>query len=276
MLGPDQVSNADAADQGDFALPRIRPEAIARTLRREILIGVHPPGARLPERQIAERFAVSRGPVREALRLLAQERLVALEVYRGARVAQLSREEIIDMFELRAALLALAARLAAERASPDQIARFAAAVRVLADLAAAGAPADVLVKQGSIASALLVDASGSPELRAVLNEVSRKSRWHYTQIGLQRLGAAIEAARNWRRAADRVVARDGPGAEAALRETLRFVQNRALEVLDGERRGKTPRAHSARRDSPVRRVKRGHRGHPSNPNANPAVWDGKE
>ncbi len=92
-------------------------------LRDRILQGEFPPGARLVEGRLSEEMAVSRIPVREALRALAAEGLVTLEPRRGASVAVLSDELAYYMVEVRAALEGLNARLAAERRDETAIAR---------------------------------------------------------------------------------------------------------------------------------------------------------
>jgi DNA-binding GntR family transcriptional regulator len=88
---------------------------IESALLEDIAIGAVEPGARLDETRLAERFGVSRTPVREALnRLTAQGVLVAGEK-RGVRVAQYSREELAQMFEAMHEIEALCAGLAAQR-----------------------------------------------------------------------------------------------------------------------------------------------------------------
>lgn len=79
------------------------------------------PGQRLPEISIAKRLEVSRTPVREALRRLANEGLVVLIPNGGARLASPSKQEIQDAFELRVYLECLAARKAAQNITPVQI-----------------------------------------------------------------------------------------------------------------------------------------------------------
>ena len=72
-----------------------------RALRREILGGAFAPGDRLVEEQITRRFQISRAPLREALRLLAQQGLVEHLPRRGVRVATLSDTDVDELFELR-------------------------------------------------------------------------------------------------------------------------------------------------------------------------------
>lgn len=104
-------------------------------VRRGIVEGRYRPGERLVEQRLAEELDLSRTPVREAFRRLQAEGLVVVEPNRGVRVRGLSVDEIGDLYELRARLEALAAELAAVRATPEELAelaeaetRFAAAV----------------------------------------------------------------------------------------------------------------------------------------------------
>src|SRR5512134_2475327 len=86
---------------------RTLPAAIADRLRELIIQGDLAPGARLNERQLCERMDVSRTPLREALRLLAHEGLVAMIPNRGAFVAHMSPEAVRQSFEIMGALEAL-------------------------------------------------------------------------------------------------------------------------------------------------------------------------
>lgn len=91
------------------------PLQVAEHLGARIIEGVHAPGSRLREIELAEAFNVSRATIREALRLLEQRGLVRIQPQRGAHVTQLSAKELDDLFEVRASLLATASRLVAER-----------------------------------------------------------------------------------------------------------------------------------------------------------------
>ncbi len=79
-------------------------EVTTRALREEILAGTLPPGQRLIEEQIRLRFAISRAPLREALRSLAQQGLVEHLPRRGTRVTELSDTDIEQLFGIRHAL----------------------------------------------------------------------------------------------------------------------------------------------------------------------------
>ena len=90
-------------------------DALVDALRREILDGELPAGAWLRERELCESYRVARHSLRAALRALAAEGLVRIEPHRGARVTELSADDVRWLYELRAALELEAAHLALER-----------------------------------------------------------------------------------------------------------------------------------------------------------------
>jgi DNA-binding GntR family transcriptional regulator len=98
-------------------------DKLASQLHARVLSGELPSGTRLRQEALAEEFGVSRTPVREALRKLQADGLIELQPNRGAVVRGLSPREIRDAYEVRAALEALAARLAAERVTREQLDR---------------------------------------------------------------------------------------------------------------------------------------------------------
>lgn len=90
-------------------------------MKEAIISGEFKPGERLMEVQLASRLGVSRTPVREAIRKLELEGLVIMVPRRGAYVSDLSQKDILEVFEVRTALEGLAASLAAERMSNEEI-----------------------------------------------------------------------------------------------------------------------------------------------------------
>jgi DNA-binding GntR family transcriptional regulator len=90
-------------------------DSLADALRREILDGERPAGTRLVEQELCAQYGAARHSVRAALRALAAEGLIRVEPNRGARVATLTPEDIVGLYELRTALETEAARLALER-----------------------------------------------------------------------------------------------------------------------------------------------------------------
>lgn len=90
-------------------------DIVFHTLRKAIITGELPPGERLMETQLGEKLGVSRTPIREAIRKLELEGLVVMVPRKGAQVAQFTQKDIKDVLEVRAALEALAVRLACKR-----------------------------------------------------------------------------------------------------------------------------------------------------------------
>lgn len=97
-------------------------ERVLAGLRQDIIAGRLRPGDRLVERELAERFGVSRVPVREAIRALVTEGFVHFETPRRTVVRRLTPTEVKELFELREALEVYAAALAAARATPEDLA----------------------------------------------------------------------------------------------------------------------------------------------------------
>ncbi|MEX2542950.1 MAG: GntR family transcriptional regulator [Trueperaceae bacterium] len=92
----------------------LAPEQVTARLREAITSGVLRPGERINQAELAQRFGVSRMPVREALRRLHAEGLVTLLPYRSAIVSGLSVRELREIYEMRMALEVLALRIGCE------------------------------------------------------------------------------------------------------------------------------------------------------------------
>lgn len=86
-----------------------------------ILEGELAPGSRIIETRVAKELGVSQAPVREALRGLTTLGIVEMEPYRGARVRQPSKTDLVEAMEVRAELEALAAKQAATRITADEL-----------------------------------------------------------------------------------------------------------------------------------------------------------
>src|SRR5688572_7290779 len=128
-----QVPGADAKVSPAKATGRqlmTLPEQIAEQIFTSIAQGEYAPGDRIREEALSEQFEVSRGPVREALRILEKDGVVRILPNRGAHVTQLSVKEVDDIFEIRRIL---SGRMIA-RLTADEAAQLAAAME--ADLRA--------------------------------------------------------------------------------------------------------------------------------------------
>mgnify|MGYP000235737971 CR=1 FL=1 len=111
-----------------------KADDIARVLEDEIVAGVIAPATVLRQEQLSERFAVSRTPVREALRRLAALGLVSFEPNRGVRVRSISPAELREAHLVRAELEALATEAATPRMSREDLASLDRAERRFSEL----------------------------------------------------------------------------------------------------------------------------------------------
>lgn len=134
LRGPSTNSENDAERR--FA-PRTLPDQVAEELGAEIVSGRRKAGERLVELDLARDFGVSRGPIREAIRILERRRLVEVRPRRGAYIRPLSLKSVADLFNVRTALSMLAVRTMAT--SPvesflDTLARRCDELKVLVDV----------------------------------------------------------------------------------------------------------------------------------------------
>jgi DNA-binding GntR family transcriptional regulator len=146
-MNSSKSSLALAADLADtepvatsFAIERpVLHDAVTGAMRKMIVEGTLPPGARLNERDLCALLGVSRTPLREALKVLAAEGLVEHQPNRGATVAVLEAQDVSDMFDLLGCLEAYAGELACERINPDELAQLEAMTEEMAGCHARGA-----------------------------------------------------------------------------------------------------------------------------------------
>ncbi len=119
---------------------------VADILRRQIVLGQLPDGARLVEDDLASRFGVSRGPIREAFTTLERERLVRTRPGKGTYVRSLTEDSVRQLFAVRTILEVQAAEQAARRVAeePEQAAILEALVERFARAAAEGRMAQIV------------------------------------------------------------------------------------------------------------------------------------
>jgi DNA-binding GntR family transcriptional regulator len=96
-------------------------EEVYEAVRRDIMDGTFPPGDLLKERELAEKYGVSKTPVREALSLLEQDELVKVIPRAGYMVTQLTLRDLQEVRRLRVTLEAMAARLAVKRITEKEL-----------------------------------------------------------------------------------------------------------------------------------------------------------
>lgn len=200
-----------------FSQPRRTTHQFVReTLRRAILSGALPGGARLVQADIAAQLDVSTTPVREALRDLAADGLILFDPHRGAIVHELDMTELTEVYEIRKALEPLAIRKAAALISDGALDEAAELQKRMDAESDAGAWAELNRRF----HALLEQASASPRLISLVKSVQDTSAI-YVAHSLKVDPARIKAGnREHRRLLKALRARDGETAAAIMVEHL--------------------------------------------------------
>ncbi len=219
-------------------LPQLAIHRLAAPLRQQVLErlrdaiigGQLAPGQRLVERALTDMLGVSRTVVREALRQLESEGLVAIIANRGPVVRELSATEARDLYTIRAALEGLAARLCVEHAGAGHVKKLAAALDVVAAAYRSG-DADTILATKNRFYASLFEGAGSEALSLMLATVHARI-WRWRALGL------THPRRSARRSAESVkglkailAAIKRRDADAAERLTRDEAQHAAAEVM---------------------------------------------
>jgi DNA-binding GntR family transcriptional regulator len=154
------------------------PERIAEAIDYDIAAQHLALGERLVETQLSTRFGVSRGSVREALRLLSQRGSVEIKAGRGAVVTGYSLERLADVFAVGGMLIALGARYVARHRRQASLERIAERMRRVETMAANGfsPPLDFATAIGGVMAAIVVE-SGNPSIREQVSAVLNRSVW---------------------------------------------------------------------------------------------------
>jgi DNA-binding GntR family transcriptional regulator len=187
--------------------------AIAEELLRLIHRQVYQPGDRVTEQEIADRFNVSRGPVRESLRILAARGVLKIVPMRGATVIRLNDTEALDAIEMSAVLFGLAARRAAERATTAEkkhIAKGAAELEALAQKDISGR--EFFLATVEVGRAV-VAAAQSDRLFAELTQIRAGAPNLFGPLGFATTAIRRKAAKNWILLAEAIASGDSRKAE---------------------------------------------------------------
>jgi DNA-binding GntR family transcriptional regulator len=150
-------------------------ESVADALREAILGGVVEPGAWLREAEVAKALKVSRTPVRDAFRVLAAEGLVKMRANQGVVVAEMTSDDVLEMYALREVLEALAARLAARRAPQRCLDEFSKLIPAMKKAGQEGRIAD-LVKLNFKFHTVIREAAGNRYLNRALEQIQNSAR----------------------------------------------------------------------------------------------------
>lgn len=207
-------------------------QQVAEQLREMIISGKLAPGMRIGERELCDILHVSRTPMREALKLLATERLVEIRPNHGATVAPLIRQEINELFEAIAGLERLGAELAAVRMSRGDLERLRAHQK---KIEAYNSDGDLLSysNENRTYHLAIMNSSGNSILVELHKHLLRRAdRARFMALG--KSGRWASSIREHREILDFLQNRDGTAAGIALREhvlaTGRAIDERLAEA----------------------------------------------
>lgn len=152
-------------------------DVVFHTLREAILKGELKPGERLMELQLAAKLGVSRTPIREAIRMLEQEGLAVTIPRKGAEVAKMTEKDMEDVLQIREVLDELAASIACEQMTREQLETLKTTMREFEEFTKTGnvkkiAEADVKFHD------VIYQATGNPKLVNMLNNL-REQMYRY-------------------------------------------------------------------------------------------------
>ncbi|MBU2582908.1 MAG: GntR family transcriptional regulator [Alphaproteobacteria bacterium] len=189
---------------------------LATVLEEQIASGGLAPGTRLEEVALAERFGVSRTPIREALRLLSASGLIELRPRRGALVASLSLDRMLDMLEVMAEMEATCASFAARRMTEAERASLRHQHLVCGKAGDSG-DSDHYYEENALFHAIITQGAHNSFL---LDEVQRLRRRLQPYRRLQlRVGGRIEASfAEHTRITEAIVSGDANAAAEAMRQ----------------------------------------------------------
>lgn len=222
---------------------------LREALEQDILTGSFEDGARLDESRLAERFSVSRTPLREAFQRLAASGLVELVPRRGAFVRHPTFSEVVEMFEVMAELEALCGRLAARRVTEPLLAEIDATV-VSCEAAAEAGDTDGYFRENERFHHLIYETGGNRFLAAEAARLHRRLQ-PFRRMQLRLRGRLRQSLEEHRRIAASLRAGDAAAAAETLRGHVAVQGERFNDLMAGYRlaareEARAPRPFAAR------------------------------
>lgn len=204
-------------------------ELVLDAIRSAIINGTLQPRERLMEIQMAEELGVSRTPIREALRKLELEGFIVMVPRKGAYVSDLSFKDIADVFEIRAALEGLAAGLAAERITDDELETMERLLVGKQEAITAG-DIDKLVEVDTSFHELLYRASRNVRLATIISNLREQiQRFRLTSLSFP--GRNKESLLEHKQIVEAIQSRDIQLARQLAQEHIENAENVLIECM---------------------------------------------
>lgn len=206
-------------------------DSVADQLREGIAAGTLKPGQVLPESELATALNVSRGPVREALALLAHEGLVVTRRGHSAQVVTLTVEDATEIYSLRSALETLAIARAAEHGTSAHFEQMRELLRRFGHLNARSSPRESAELDIAFHD-VIYEASQHQRLRKVWAQLRPQVFMFLLTRNYMKRDFFELAAKEHQALLDRMVANDSDGGAALMKDHLRGAYERMLSSLE--------------------------------------------
>jgi len=217
------------------ALTQSLPEQIAAQLSARIVGGLYAPGQRILEQTIAAEFGVSRGPVREALRLLEKDGLLIILARRGAQVTKPSIAEVREIFDIRAVLNGVRDRGIAEdpertRLLPALEAEVALLEKYARDTKRGKDYVDTVFR----INRMLTAASRNHRLQSILDSLALQTL-RYSRLGLSTPDRRRQSVEHWQKLVRALRSGNGEAAQKIAERRVRDSRDAAIRALEKTR-----------------------------------------
>lgn len=209
------------------------PEQLAEILVEMIINGTLVPGQRLYEASLATQFSVSRGPVRETLRLLEGEGLVTVASRKGASVTKLTPQRLAEIFSVRSALMGICAEELAKRCDDEMRAVLKEGTRRLFAAHDNGDVGEYIIIVYQL-SMYIAEAADNSLAKEILFSIGRQTLSLTRQV-FEYAEYREAWAADWKGIADAICANDPSQASQSVHALLDHIKVATLEVFEDHR-----------------------------------------
>ena len=204
-------------------------ELVCENIRQAIIDGTFSPGERLMEIQLDDEMGVSRTPVREAIRKLELEGFVVMIPRRGTYVADISIKDITEIYEVRTCLDVLAAGLAAERITDEELESMNGYLHEIGQHVA-NRDMNKIVEVDTAFHDVLYNASRNERLRSIINNL-REQLTGIRGRSMSYPGRLVETMDEHRNLVDAIASRDVERAQHAARVHIENAEHTLLRSI---------------------------------------------
>lgn len=224
------------ANPGEPGAAPTLTQRVMEAIQSAIVKGELQPGTKLREPELARRYGVSRGPLREAIRRLEARRLVQVTPHAGARVTELDVTQLLDIFRTREALEGMACRLCVERMTQNEVDRLRRLLDTHAFDIERTRGRDYFQREGELDFHYrIAQASANSIIAKILCDdlyhLMRMYRYKFSQLR-DRPRAALD---EHRRIIEAIADRDGELADLLMRRHI-AASRRSIEAMRGTHR----------------------------------------